>query len=84
VTDDADIRAIAEGHGKSSAQVTLRWLIQQEQVAAIPRSRTPEHRAANLDIFDFELSEAEMDRIADLSDVALRLVDPPFAPDWHR
>jgi 2,5-diketo-D-gluconate reductase B len=84
VVDDADILAIAEGYGKTPVQVTLRWLIQQDHVAAIPRSRTAEHRAANFDIFDFSLSEAEMDRIADLSDAGQRLVDPPFGPDWER
>ncbi len=84
VVDDADIKGIAEGYGKSPVQVSLRWLIQQDKVAAIPRSRTAAHREANLDIFDFSLSEAEVDRIADLSDAAMRLVDPPFGPDWQR
>jgi 2,5-diketo-D-gluconate reductase B len=54
---------IGEAHAKSWAQVALRWLVQQEQVAAIPRSRNDEHRSQNIEIFDFELDADEMARI---------------------
>jgi 2,5-diketo-D-gluconate reductase B len=83
VMDEAELRAIAEGYGKTPVQVALRWLIQQDKVAAIPRSTSPEHRAANLDVFDFSLTEAEMDRVGSLAR-GERLIDPPFAPDWER
>ncbi len=53
-------------HGKSWAQVIIRWLLQQEQVATIPRSRDTEHREENLAVFDFELDDQEMARISAL------------------
>lgn len=54
----------AQGYGKSPAQVALRWLLQQENVAAIPKATSREHLEANLDVFDFELTPAEMKRVA--------------------
>ncbi|MDX1531056.1 MAG: aldo/keto reductase [Rhodothermales bacterium] len=84
VTDDAILREIAEAHGKSPIQVTIRWHLQQDRVACIPKSGTPEHIAANVDVFDFELSEAEMARIHGLARPDGRMIDPDFAPDWER
>ena len=81
VIDDETLNEIADTHGKSAAQVALRWLIQQPQVAPIPKASSPEHREANFDIFDFELSDDEMSRIHNLAR-GERLVDPGFAPDW--
>ena len=63
VTDDETLREIGEAHGKSPAQVTLRWLIQQEKVAAIPKAAGEEHLKSNLEIFDFALDEEEMQRV---------------------
>jgi 2,5-diketo-D-gluconate reductase B len=57
---------IGERHGKSWAQVAIRWLLQQEQVATIPRSRDAGHRQQNLDVFDVELNAEEMTRISAL------------------
>jgi 2,5-diketo-D-gluconate reductase B len=54
---------IASAHGKTPQQVALRWLLQQDKVSPIPRSSNPAHRAANFDVFDFELSEDEMNSI---------------------
>ncbi|BCY09355.1 aldo/keto reductase [Actinoplanes sp. L3-i22] len=56
---------IGAGHGKSVAQVVLRWLIQRE-VVVIPKSVRPERMAENLAVFDFELTDDEMTRIAAL------------------
>ena len=64
---DGTLREIGEAHGKSAAQVALRWLVQQEKVSAIPKATGEEHLRANLDVFDFELSDEEMDRVASLS-----------------
>ncbi len=64
VLDDPTLAEIGEAHGKSAAQVALRWLLQQPRVTVIPRSSNPDHRAANLDVFDFELTDAELTRIA--------------------
>ncbi len=67
VTSTQALQEIGNAHGKSATQVALRWLIQQEKVCAIPRSAKAAHRASNFDIFDFELDQAEMDRIAQLA-----------------
>jgi len=53
---------IAKDHGKTAAQIILRWHLQDGYIA-IPGSGNPDHIAENYDIFDFELSEEEMDRI---------------------
>lgn len=56
------ISNIAKAHGKSSAQVILRWNLQKE-VIVIPGSSNPDHIKENIDIFDFELTESEMNQI---------------------
>ncbi|NTW38365.1 MAG: aldo/keto reductase [Cellulomonadaceae bacterium] len=56
---------VGKAHGKSVAQVTLRWLIQRG-VVVIPKSSRPERMAENLDVFDFELTDGEMVSIAAL------------------
>ena len=83
VVDDETLEQIGEQHGKSPAQVTLRWLVQQDHVAAIPKAASSDHRESNLDIFDFELSDEEMKRIFDLHR-GERLIDPDDGPDWER
>src|SRR4051812_28517205 len=60
---DATLSELAAAHGKSVAQVVLRWLIQRD-VVVIPKSVRPERMRENLDVFDFELGEDEMRRIA--------------------
>ena len=55
-----------QAHGKNPAQVVLRWLLDQPQVAAIPKASSHKHLAANLDIFDFELTDEERGAIAGL------------------
>lgn len=72
---------IGEAHGKSAAQVTLRWLVQQDRVAAIPRSSRIENIKANFDIFDFELSDEEMATISGC-DRQDRKSDFDWAPEW--
>ena len=67
VEDDATLEEIGEAHGKTAAQVALRWLLQQEKVSAIPKATSEEHLRANLDVFDFELSDEEMGRVSSLS-----------------
>lgn len=67
VLDDPVLAEIGGKYDKSPAQVNLRWLVQQESVVAIPRSSSPAHIEANADIFDFELTASEIDRIDGLS-----------------
>ncbi len=66
ILNDETLREIGETHGKTAAQVTLRWLIQQEKVAAIPKATSEEHLKANFDVFDFELNDEEMERVSEL------------------
>jgi len=66
VLRDPTLRELAETYGKTPAQVTLRWLVQQG-VAAIPKSANDERRRANLEIFDFALSNEDMSVISGLA-----------------
>ena len=59
------ILRIAAAHGKTPAQIILRWQVQDGYIA-IPGSSNPDHIAENYDIFDFELTEAEMEEIRNL------------------
>lgn len=59
---DAVISEIAAAHGKSSAQIILRWNL-QKGVVVIPGSSNPDHIRENTELFDFELTEDEMERI---------------------
>ena len=61
--NDPTISSIAAAHSKTSAQVLLRWHLQAGNIA-IPGSSNEAHIAENFDIFDFELTDAEMQRIA--------------------
>lgn len=81
--NDETLQRIGDAHGKSAAQVTLRWLIQQEGVIAIPRTSNPDRCETNFQIFDFELSEGEMEQIHGLARPDERYVSPPgLAPEW--
>lgn len=62
---DDTIKAIAEAHDVTAAQVILRWHLQRG-VVAIPGSSNPDHIKENISVFDFELTEAEMEAIAAL------------------
>jgi len=57
--NDPTIAAIAAAHGKTSAQVILRWHLQAGNIA-IPGSSNPDHILENISIFDFELTDDEM------------------------
>ena len=82
VLENATIADIGRRHGKAAIQVTLRWLVQQDGVVAIPRTSSPERAAANIDIFDFELDPAEMDAVGALGSPAGRMVELDIAPQW--
>ncbi|WP_353001386.1 aldo/keto reductase [Mesorhizobium sp. M1295] len=72
----------ARRHGKSSAQIVLRWHVQQEGGVAIPRSERKERLAENIDVFDFELSGDEMVAISRLRSRNLRIYDRDYSPQW--
>jgi diketogulonate reductase-like aldo/keto reductase len=81
--NDPVLIRIGKAHGKTAAQVCLRWLVQQG-VAAIPRSSRIERLEENIAIFDFELTGDEMTEIAKLARPSGRLVDYAYsgAPNW--
>ena len=66
---NATIQAIAEAHGKTAYQVILRWHV-QEGLCPVPGSTNPDHILENISIFDFELTDDEMEaiRAIDLGD----------------
>lgn len=75
------LEKIGKAHGKSAAQVCLRWLIQQG-IVVIPRTSRVERLKENFDIFDFELSDAEMREIRGLAHGSGRIVDWTWSPRW--
>jgi diketogulonate reductase-like aldo/keto reductase len=80
---DAVLADIARAKGKSLAQVALRWLVQQGNIAPIPRSANPQHMAESLQVFDFTLTDAEMKKIHALARPDGRIANPQGrAPKW--
>ena len=72
--DNATIKEIAEKHGKTPAQVLLRWATQRD-VAVIPKSNNQGRLAQNLDVTGWDLEKSELERISGL-DKGLRFNDP--------
>ena len=68
--DDPVINAIAAAHGKTPAQVMIRWHLQEGR-SAIPKSVRPERITENFDVFDFELTTAEL-KALDALDTGVR------------
>ena len=71
---------IAEAHGKTTAQVILRWML-QEGVVTFPKTTNPQHMRDNFDVFGFELSDDEMAHVNALPQQAYYDV-PEDAPDF--
>lgn len=81
--NDPVLQAIAAAHGKTIAQIVLRWLVQQGDIAPIPRSSNPGRIAQNLAVYDFELSAQDMQRIHGLARPDGRIANPAGrAPLW--
>jgi 2,5-diketo-D-gluconate reductase B len=81
VVGHPELTAIGEAHGKSAGQVALRWLLDQPNVTTLPKASSHDRRAENFEVFDFQLTDADRERIAALpKDV--RTADPAWAPDW--
>jgi len=83
VVEDPTLLKIGQKKGKTATQVALRYLIQQMQVAVIPKSSDAARRRENFDLFDFQLHEPDLSEIAALNRDE-RLVDPAMAPAWER
>ena len=73
--------AIGAKHGASPAQVALKWLLDQDGVAAIPKAQRASSQKANLDALKLELDDDDRRTIAALPKDQ-RFVKPPFAPAW--
>lgn len=81
VFDDDVLGDIAAAHDADRGQVALRWLLDQDGVAVIPRSSDAAHIASNFAASGLDLSTGDTQRIDDLPKDR-RLIDPPSAPDW--
>jgi 2,5-diketo-D-gluconate reductase B len=81
IKNDETLALIGRTHGKTAAQVCLRWLVQQN-VPAIPRTSRIERLSENIDIFDFVLSDQEMAEISLMGSPKGRLTNFGFAPKW--
>jgi 2,5-diketo-D-gluconate reductase B len=81
VSDDPTLQAIGAIYGKTAAQVALRWFLEQDGVAVIPKAAKRAHLEANFNVFDFSLNADDMARIATL-DRGQRLINPGWAPAW--
>jgi 2,5-diketo-D-gluconate reductase A len=65
--ENATVATIAQAHGKTPAQVLIRWHVQLGNIV-IPKSVNPERIVSNFDVFDFELGEQDVSSIASLED----------------
>jgi 2,5-diketo-D-gluconate reductase B len=81
VASDATLAAIGRKHGASAAQVALKWLLDQDGVAAIPKASRSESQKANLDALHVGLDDEDRQAIAGLPKDK-RCVNPGFAPAW--
>jgi 2,5-diketo-D-gluconate reductase B len=78
---DETLMAIGRKHGASAAQVALKWLLDQDGVAAIPKASRAESQQANLDALNVGLDDEDLQAIASLPKNK-RFVNPGFAPAW--
>jgi diketogulonate reductase-like aldo/keto reductase len=83
VPQDEVLKDIGARHGKTAAQVALRWAAQQKDVIALSKTATENRLSENFAIFDFALTEAEMQAIHALARPDGRIVNPGhLAPAW--
>jgi 2,5-diketo-D-gluconate reductase A len=75
--DDEIVAWIGSAHGKTPAQVLLRWSL-QIGTAPVPKAASPAHQEENLDVFDFELDGAEMRRLGELNERYSALAGLPY------
>jgi 2,5-diketo-D-gluconate reductase A len=73
--DNATVTSVAQSHGKTPAQVLIRWNLQLGNVV-IPRSSSPERIQSNLEVFDFELNDDEMSSLNGLGEGTRFYPDP--------
>jgi len=83
VPKDPILQGIGAKYGKSAAQVALNWLTRQPLVAAIPKASSEANCRANLAVFDFDLTEEDLNAIDGL-DKDRRVINPSWAPVWDQ
>ncbi|MGE8322964.1 MAG: aldo/keto reductase [Pseudomonas sp.] len=76
------IQAIARKHGVLPSQVALKWLLDQDRVAVIPKASSRDNQLANLAALKVQLDDEDRAAIAGLPKDQ-RVVSPAFAPDWN-
>lgn len=81
VKGDEVLAGIGRAHGKTAAQVCLRYLVQQG-IVVVPRTSKLERLTENFEIFDFELTDAELAAIRALARPGGRVVTAAWAPEW--
>jgi 2,5-diketo-D-gluconate reductase B len=81
LVDDPTLAAIGARHGATAAQVALKWLLDQDNVAAIPKAGRVTSQRENLGSLDLTLDDADRAAIAALPKDQ-RVVNPPHAPQW--
>ena len=84
VPKDEALNDIGARHGKTAAQVVLRWAVQQDGVIALSKTATESRLKENFDIFDFSLSQEEMQAVHALAKPDGRIVNPGHLrpPHW--
>lgn len=82
VLDVPEIREVAEKHDATPAQVSLAWVLDHDNVAAIPKASSRDHMEQNLAAADLELDDEDVERI-DSIDRRHREIDPDHGP-WNR
>jgi diketogulonate reductase-like aldo/keto reductase len=76
---DPPLIAIGQAHGKSSAQVLIRWALQHDLIV-LPKSTRPDRIAANADVYDFNLTDEQMRALDGLDENLVTGWDPTTAP----
>ncbi|WP_331373677.1 aldo/keto reductase [Sinorhizobium chiapasense] len=85
VPSDPLLKDVAARHGKTAAQVALRWLVQQKDVITLSKTATEARLKENFAIFDFALTPEEMAAIRKLARPDGRIVSPAgLAPEWDK
>jgi diketogulonate reductase-like aldo/keto reductase len=82
VVNDTVLWEIGAQYDKTAAQVALRWLIEQDRVAAIPATSNVHHARANFEIFDFSLSLEDHQRIAEMEKDRRLCAPASLSPEW--
>ena len=83
VPADPLLTEIGGRHGKTAAQVALRWLVQQQDVTVLSKTATEARLKENFAIFDFALTREEMAAVRELARPSGRIVNPQgLAPEW--